>query len=83
VFKRNDVEVTAYHEAGHAVMAMAVGLPVTHISIEPNDLSKGSVGWQKTAEFTDEEYRQRAILIQMSGMTADFIHWEKWGARIR
>ena len=31
--QREQIEITAYHEAGHAVMAMSVGFLVTEISV--------------------------------------------------
>ena len=35
-------EATAYHEAGHAVMALRVGRPLVHVTIEHKD---DALGW--------------------------------------
>ena len=34
---------TAYHEAGHVVVAMALGLPVERVTIRPTETLRGSV----------------------------------------
>jgi ATP-dependent Zn protease len=64
--RRTELECTAYHEAGHAVAAFALGRGVRHVSIEP-DLEKGSLGHcrkhhlpsLKDAEFADDTPRHR------------------------
>jgi hypothetical protein len=42
---------TAYHEAGHAVIGMAVGLPIAYACIEPDSLgARGRVGNARPAQ---------------------------------
>jgi hypothetical protein len=40
-------EITAYHEAGHAVMALALGRPVHRVSIQPNEDRLGQCDFGK------------------------------------
>lgn len=76
---RDDNVITAYHETGHAIMAMACGYPVSKISIESNEDSKGHTIWSATDEPGSPLYRRKSIAIFIGGMVTDSIHWEKWG----
>src|SRR5262245_39026517 len=38
-----DRTATAYHEAGHAVASIALGLPIHSVSIVPDDVTAGRV----------------------------------------
>jgi len=76
--QRDEREITAYHEAGHAVMAMACGYPVSKISIRTDERGLGRVIWHPPTDMTDRDLFC-GVLILMSGIAADFIHWKKWG----
>ena len=43
VMTREELLMTAYHEAGHAVMALALRRSIERVSIEPNQLRLGQV----------------------------------------
>jgi len=70
--------ITTYHEAGHAVMAMANGFTVTRVSNVSNDDSLGHVSWQRP-DFPTNSTRIGTVLVLASGMAADFIHWKQNG----
>lgn len=61
---------TAYHEAGHAVVALAVGRGVHKVSIRPKQDWLGRCEFRKgvrpTADFVEDE-----ILISLGGMVAE------------
>ena len=42
-------EATAYHEAGHAVAALALGRPVDHVSVLPDRERLGQCEFKKPA----------------------------------
>lgn len=75
---RDQDTITAYHEAGHAIMAMSCGFRVNGLSIEPSDIGMGYVSWETPQNLT-EHSRRCSVLVLASGMAADFIQWEKWG----
>src|SRR5947209_3102570 len=77
---RKRLEVTAYHEAGHAVAAFNVGRSFRHVTIEPGDESLGhllhdrfsrsfkpDIAMSKRTEATIEDH----VLIGMAGMAAE------------
>lgn len=72
---RDQQTVTTYHEAGHAVMAMANGFRVLEISNVADDVGRGHVRWGAPDPMTDDD-RWRSLLVLAAGMAADFIHWE-------
>jgi len=61
----NSDEATAYHEAGHAVVALVLGRPVEKVTIRENTLRLGQVQiqrWLDKAEYLlDDEPTWRAI----------------------
>lgn len=59
-------------------MAMACGFRVSKMTIKPSEAGRGHVVWQAPDPPTDESQR-RCVLVLVSGMVADFIHWAKWG----
>lgn len=77
--QRDDRTITAFHETGHAIMAMACGFLVSKITIESGDDYKGYVAWHLTTENTNDFDNQRSLVVFMAGMVADGLHWEKWG----
>lgn len=84
-----DLEDTAYHEAGHAVAAVAFRRPFHYVTIEPCEESLGHVMFRKfKASFNPElnsDLRTRVIcennaIISLVGPTAaaHFRRREKW-----
>jgi ATP-dependent Zn protease len=65
-------EATAFHEAGHAVAALSVGLKVVSITIERT--VRGGSNWQIFAGLTqvhlDEADAQRTALVYLAGPAA-------------
>lgn len=72
---REQPAITAYHEAGHAIMAMACGFTVNEMSNESSDVGHGYVSWSWTDPITDDK-RKKIILVFAAGMAADFLHWK-------
>jgi hypothetical protein len=71
---RKPHEKIAYHEAGHAIMAMACGFVVTEMSAAPSDFGRGHVAWG-IPDPPDDQMRRLAVLTLAAGMAADLIHW--------
>lgn len=71
---REQIEVTAYHEAGHAVMALSTGFLVTEISCQASDSGYGHTAWKMPVPMTKAS-RVGAVLTLASGMAADYVHW--------
>jgi ATP-dependent Zn protease len=72
--RREHDEVTAYHEAGHAVMALALGRPVTAVSILPDRRFLGVCEFGKAVFRPSEDWLQREILIALAGIAAEARH---------
>ncbi|QDU37332.1 ATP-dependent zinc metalloprotease FtsH [Maioricimonas rarisocia] len=72
-------EVTAYHEAGHAFVALFVGAEVTSMTVDP-DWDDGPERYGDTqirwpaGRFTDREYCEKAVLVALAGPVAEMIH---------
>lgn len=71
-------EITAYHEAGHAYVALQLGARVLSMSIDP-DWDDGpkrygdtQVGWSD--DFTDDEIAQLSIVVSLAGPVAEMIY---------
>jgi hypothetical protein len=77
----DDVLATAYHEAGHAVMAILLGRPVEKVSVVRNSLRLGvcQMSKRKGAPIQDEVETQ--ALIQFAGLISEAKHTGKynWG----
>jgi hypothetical protein len=67
-------EITAYHEAGHAVMALALGRPVHRVSIQPNEERLGQCEFGKSVFRPSEDWLEREILISLGGIAAEARH---------
>jgi ATP-dependent Zn protease len=73
-----ELECTAYHEAGHAVAALALGLSVNTISIVPDPdgecagfvLSPGVLGYETSSSREQKEIARRCIVRLYAGMEA-------------
>lgn len=72
---RPQSQIVAYHEAGHAVMAMALGFSVSEISCIATETSKGHTVWHPPSQMT-QEARIGAVLVCAAGMAADYLNWE-------
>ncbi len=64
-------EATAYHEAGHAVMALALGRPVTCVSALPGRGFLGTCAFGKAVFRPSEDWLEREILISLAGPAAE------------
>jgi ATP-dependent Zn protease len=65
---------TAYHEAGHAVLALALGRPVQGVSVLPNRDRLGVCEFRKGVYRPSEDWVEREILIALGGIAAEAIH---------
>ena len=64
-------EATAYHEAGHAVMALALGRPVASVSIVPDQQYLGLCAFGKAVFRPSEDWIEREALIALAGLAAE------------
>ena len=81
-------EATAYHEAGHAVVALALGRQVHQVSILPNRDRLGVCEFRKPNFRPSEDWIEREILISLGGIAAEARHtgihaWESAGRDIQ
>ncbi|MCR9118491.1 MAG: hypothetical protein NXI22_16265 [bacterium] len=72
-------EISAYHEAGHAFMAMYVGARVRSVTIAP-DWDDGperyadtQIEWP-TNKFVQRELHEKSILVALAGPVAEMIY---------
>jgi ATP-dependent Zn protease len=70
---------TAYHEAGHSVMALALGRPVHGVSVLANRDRLGLCEFGKGVFRPSEDWVEREILIALGGMAAEAIHTGAYG----
>src|SRR6266851_9830456 len=64
-------EATAYHEAGHAVVALALGRPVQRVSVLPDREQLGHCEFGKGVFRPSEDWLEREILIALGGIAAE------------
>lgn len=73
------LEVTAYHEAGHALMALHVGARVRSMSLAPADegrlerYAEVAVEWPREG-FATRAYQLKAIQVALAGPAAEMHH---------
>lgn len=67
----DNLTLTAYHEAGHAVMALLMGRPVQKISIIPSQNRLGAVTFQKGQTKQPQDRLEADMLILLAGMAAE------------
>lgn len=70
--------IVAYHEAGHATMAIACGFKLTALSVNVSDVGKGFVAYQIPA-LVDAATAKKAALVSAAGLAADFHLADKSG----
>jgi Peptidase family M41 len=63
--------VTAYHEAGHAVLALALGRPVDWVSIRPDRQFLGLCAFRKAVFRPSEDWLEREAIIALGGLAAE------------
>lgn len=68
----SELDIVAFHEAGHAIMAIACGFQLTALSIEPSDVGGGFVRYNPGAVL-EGEIAQKAALVSASGLVADML----------
>jgi cell division protease FtsH len=79
------LRITAYHEAGHAICAWAGGLKVQRVSIVEDQKSLGHTLLQMTDEEKaalksgDASIIRLLTLYQLGGMAGDYARWKKSG----
>jgi ATP-dependent Zn protease len=64
-------EVTAYHEAGHAVIALALGRTIHKVSVLPNRERLGECRFGKGNAKPTDDWLEREILISLGGLAAE------------
>jgi ATP-dependent Zn protease len=64
-------EITAYHEAGHAVVALALGRPVHKVTVLPDRERLGQCEFGKSVFRPSEDWLEREILISLGGIAAE------------
>ncbi|TWT63315.1 M50 family metallopeptidase [Rubinisphaera italica] len=71
-----ELKATAYHEAGHAVMAILLGRPVEKVTIAPGQLQSGisrlgACKIQKGRHKASKDPMEDEVLILLAGMVAE------------
>jgi hypothetical protein len=64
-------QATAYHEAGHAVLALVLDRPVEWVSILPDREHLGLCEFGKGVYRPSEDWLEREILIALGGIAAE------------
>lgn len=72
-------EGTAYHEAGHAVLALILGRPVQRVSVLPDREKLGHCQFGKGVFRPSEDWLEREILIALGGLAAEARHSGVYG----
>jgi ATP-dependent Zn protease len=72
-------DLSAYHESGHAFMALHVGARVHSMTVDP-DWDDGpqryadvQIEWP-AGQFTEKEFHEKNVLISLAGPVAEMIH---------
>ena len=63
--------LTAYHEAGHAVIALALGRTIHKVSVLPNRERLGECRFGKGSAKPTDDWVEREILIALGGPAAE------------
>jgi ATP-dependent Zn protease len=70
---------TAYHEAGHAVIALALGRSIQRVSIEPNQMRLGHCEFKKGSFRPTDDIVEMEMLILLGGLAAEARHTGLYG----
>lgn len=72
-------EITAYHEAGHAFMAVYLGARVRSVTIDPDHddgpdrFGDTQIEWDRS-RFSDREFHEKSVFVALAGPVAEAIH---------
>jgi ATP-dependent Zn protease len=72
--ERSQEICTAYHEAGHAVIALVFERPVQKVSILPDQRRLGHCELRKGVSRASQDRLEADILILLAGVVAEAIH---------
>lgn len=67
-------EATAFHEAGHAVVALALDRPIHKVSVLPGRDLLGQCQFGKGVHRPSDDWLEREILIALAGLAAEARH---------
>ena len=67
-------EATAFHEAGHAVVALALDRPIHKVSVLPGKDLLGQCQFGKGVHRPSDDWLEREILIALAGLAAEARH---------
>ena len=67
-------QTTAYHEAGHAVVALALGRPVQGVSVLPRRKYLGVCEYRKGVFRPSQDWLEREALMALGGIAAEARH---------
>ena len=62
---------TAYHEAGHAVVALLLNRPVHRVTVRPNADRLGQCEFKKGVVRPSDDWLETEILIALAGLAAE------------
>lgn len=65
---------TAYHEAGHAVVALTLDRPIRFVSVRPHREYVGLCGFGKAILRPSKDWLEEELLIALAGMAAEARH---------
>ena len=68
-------EVTAFHEAGHAFVAVMAGARVVSVTIEPDEDERygdTEVAWSRS-QFSDREFAEKLALVALAGPVTEMV----------
>ncbi|EAQ80126.1 M50 family metallopeptidase [Blastopirellula marina] len=75
----DDEETIAYHESGHAFMAVLVGARVRRLTIEPEDddgpqrFGDAQIEW-RLSQFTAKQRQEKMVLVALAGPVAEMLY---------
>lgn len=73
------MEPTAYHEAGHAYVAVYLGAKVRSVTIDPDNddgperFGDTQIVWRRS-RLSEKQFRERAIQVSLAGPVAEMLY---------